>query len=269
MKKKKQKKIILTILFVFFLISFMVSAVKVISILLDYKKDADYNRQLQEQVIIRETDSEDNHKTPGPTHNVVVNPDEDNEDTEKPLKIDFEKLKAINANCFCWLQLPGTVISYPVVYTDDNSYYLRRALDGTKLSSGTLFADLRNRHFGEDENFIIYGHHVQSGIMFAPLVKYKSQSFYDEHPFAYIITENGNWKLNFFAGIVVKADDGIYMTYLGNEDQYDNFVADARSRSTFKCDIIPEYGDRLVTLSTCSYEYENARYVLIGKLEKI
>lgn len=276
MKKKKKSRVLLFILLFLLIPVISITGFKLATILLDYKKDEVFNQNIRDIAVIDVTPTdeidEDSTYTPANTFRPKITNSPHNtqtDETEQPLVIDFGKLKEINKNCFCWLQIPGTNVSYPVVYTDDNSFYLRRGLDGSKLSSGTLFADARNRHFFKDDNFIIYGHHIQSGIMFAPLVKYKSQDFYSDHKYGYVITEEGNYRLDFFAGIITDSKDEVYTTSLQGRELFDKFITDCKIRSTFLSDVVVKYEDRIVTLSTCSYEFENARYVLIGKLVKL
>ena len=89
-----------------------------------------------------------------------------------------------------WLYCPDTALNYPVVQGKDNIKYLQRDLDGKYLASGTLFVDFENGALGEDTNYIIYGHNMKNGTMFAQLSGYKSQEFYDAHPYAMLLTPN-------------------------------------------------------------------------------
>ena len=265
-KYNKRSKLFWPILIILLLVLGF-AGYKVVSILLEYKEEIDYNDDIRNMVII----SDDDYVPAGSPGVVTPETDADSDDASivKPLIIDFEKLHKINKKCFGWLQIPNTDVSYPVVYTDDNSYYLRRALDGSKLSSGTLFADKRNKKFAEDDNTVIYGHHVQSGIMFAPLVKYKNQNFFDEHQYGYMITPEGNYRIDFFAGFITTPKDDVYSTALQTENRFNSFVERCISSSDFKTDIKPEYGEKLVTLSTCTYEFDDARYVVVGRIVKL
>ncbi len=158
-----------------------------------------------------------------------------------------------------------TGINFPIVKGSDNSFYLNHSIDGSKNNNGAIFIEtLCDENFGS-QNTIIYGHHMKTGAMFAPLEKYKSQSFYDAHPYMYIYTESQNYRVDLFAGCVVEGDADIYATSV-SADVLANYVA----KSTFKSKIGTPTG-KIVTLSTCDYTsgYSDPRYVVLGQLVPI
>lgn len=199
-------------------------------------------------------------------------PDETPEQTEPieaaPITVDFTSLLEQNSDIVGWIYCPDTPINYPVVQAEDNDRYLRRDLNGKYLVSGTVFVDYRNGAIGEDANYIVYGHNMKDGSMFSSLAKYKEQSYYDEHPILYYLTPNGDYKIELYAGIVVKRDALIYVPN-PDEAEFTEFLRNAKDKSTFKSDVEMTENDTLITLSTCSYEYNNARYIVIGKLNKL
>ena len=161
--------------------------------------------------------------------------------------------------------MEDTPINLPIVQAEDNDYYLRRLIDGTWNSSGTLFADYRNAADFSDSNTIIYGHNMKNKGMFGTLSNYKEQSYYDEHPIMWLLTPDGNYKVELIAGYVTSSTSEIYS--IGNtEEEMFALAEQSIEKSTFASDFQVSQGDRFVTLSTCSYEYDNARYVLIGRL---
>ena len=187
---------------------------------------------------------------------------------ELPITIDFDALLNRNKDVIGWLYWPDTVINYPVVQGENNDQYLRKDLDGKYLVSGTLFADYRNGTLDEDANYIIYGHNMKNGTMFSSLTKYKQQSYYNQHPIMYFLTPDGNYKLELFAGLVVKHNDKIYLPNQ-SEEEFAALIKEYQAKSTFKSDVELEYNDTIVTLSTCSYEFDNARYIVIGRLTAV
>ena len=100
--------------------------------------------------------------------------------------------------------------------------------------------------------------------MFGTLVKYKKQSYYDAHPTLYFLTPEHNYIIELIAGAVVKRDSDIYQTAPA-----DNTISDIMIKSTFNSTVEIGKGENIITLSTCSYEFNNARYVVVGKLKKI
>lgn len=105
---------------------------------------------------------------------------------------------------------------------------------------------------------------MKNGTMFSSLTKYKSQSYYDEHPVLYLYTPEGDYKIELIAGFVSKPTGEVYNTVQTYEQMLQYCF-----QSTIQSSVTPRSEDRYITLSTCSYEYENARYVVIGELKEI
>lgn len=182
-----------------------------------------------------------------------------------PLSVNFPYLQGISQDVIAWIYCEDTPISYPVVLSADNSDYLYRLLDGTSNPSGTLFMDCRNTGEFSETNSIIYGHNMKDGSMFASIEKYCTQEYYDAHPVMYLLTPEGDYLLELIAGQTVSADDeSIYATELSPED-----AGKRMERSDFRAEVQLEQGDRFVTLSTCAYSFNSARYVVTGVLRAL
>lgn len=239
----KRRKIVKTINIVLIAV-FVIAAFNIGKIYYDYNKAGNTYEEIQDEYVAT------------------------NKEESKPeplITIDFDALLNRNKDITGWLYCPDTIINYPVVQGENNDQYLRRDLDGKYLVSGTLFADYRNGALDEDANYIIYGHNMKNGTMFSILAKYKQQTYYDQHPIMYYLTPDGNYKIELFAGLVVKRDDKIYLPNQ-SEEEFLELINEYRAKSTFKSDVGLEYNDIIVTLSTCSYEFDNARYIVIGRL---
>ena len=257
MKNRKFIKIINTVL----IAVFVFAAFNIGKIYHDYNKANNTYEAIQDEYIATKEVESNSEAT------------QDNEyqppkETEPPIAIDFDALLDRNKDVIGWLYCPDTVINYPVVQGKNNDRYLRKDLDGKYLVSGTLFADYRNGELNEDANYIIYGHNMKNGTMFSSLAKYKQQSYYNQHPIMYYLTPDGNYKLELFAGLVVKRDDKIYLPNQ-SEEEFTELIEKYRAKSTFKTNVELEYSDTIVTLSTCSYEFDNARYIVIGRLTAV
>ena len=179
-------------------------------------------------------------------------------------QVDFDALAQVNSDIVGWLYIPGTVINYPVVQGADNEYYLKHLFDGKYNSSGCIYLDCGAEGDFSSMNSVLHGHHMKNGSMFAGICKYKEQSYFDEHPTAMLLTPDGNYMVEFFAGYVcdVAADAWDY--------DFDEAWLEERIRSSrFDADVIPTTEDKILTLSTCSYEWEDARFVLHGVLTKV
>jgi sortase B len=179
------------------------------------------------------------------------------------IEIDYEKLKVVNNDAVAWLYCPDTVIDYPVMKAKDYTYYLRHLPDGTYNVNGTLFIDYNNAPDFSDPLTVIYGHHMKSGAMFGSLKGYKGQAYYEQHPFMYLYTEQGNYRIDIIYGCVIGAGQWSSRGFMFPEN-VGKLVDYAADNTTFKSKLEYIEGDRIVALSTCSYEFDNARYVVLG-----
>jgi len=183
--------------------------------------------------------------------------------------IDFNTLKEINSDVMGWIKLEDSNIDYPIVYASDNDYYLKHLIDGTENNSGTLFVDARNQHDFLDTNTVIYGHHMRNGSMFADVENYKDSDYYSTHKEIVIETPSAKWIMYPVAGIVTDGFDDYIKFNFASDDEYSQYVNYFVENSTFVSDETINSGDKMMLLSTCSYDVYEGRYVLIGKLVKV
>ena len=291
---RKRRKLIRTILYGFALILFVFSASKVLDYARETLSSSNYNDNLIDQVVSTTSskstgeDKSNNLMTGEATEKPAeankaeaVVPEETPELAatdepfgfkplpvvyeDAPISVDFEALLKENADVVGWLYSEKTPISYPVMQAADNEYYLDRLLNGKKNITGSLFMDCRNNLLNLDWNTVIYGHNMKSGSMFGTLSSYRKQDYYDRHPVMYFLTPTVNYKIELISGFVAPADAELYNTYLFTEDM-PRVLTDIRNASDFVSRFELAEGDRLFTLSTCSYEFDSARYVVIGRM---
>ena len=186
-----------------------------------------------------------------------------------PISVDFSALWRTSPDVSGWLYCPGTSINYPVVQTDNNQYYMHRLPNGEESAGGSLFVDCTNAWDFSDANSVIYGHDMKDGTMFGYLHNFDSQSYYEDHPVFYLLTPGRNYRMDIICTAVVPSDSWIYQMQM-EEPALQSWLNRVEDASMIE-PITPmnrEAGQYL-TLSTCSYEYENARFVVIGSLKKI
>lgn len=181
-------------------------------------------------------------------------------------QVDFIGLRSINEQVVGWIYDEASVINYPIVQADDNDYYLHRMFNGESNPSGAIFLDCRNQSDFSDSHCIVYGHHMKDGSMFAALSNYKSQEYYEEHPQMLLLTPDGNYVIEIFAGYVADVEDDAWVTGFALEEDYESWIAASISKSLISTGIVPTASDHILTLSTCSYEFQDARFVLLGVL---
>lgn len=185
--------------------------------------------------------------------------------------VGFESMWKTNHDVVAWIELPGTVIDYPVLHGEGNDTYLYTTWKGTWNISGSIFLNYRCLGDLSDYNTIIYGHNMKNGTMFHVLKEYASQSYYEEHPYFWYSTPDANYVLYPIAGYIVEAGGEPYQD-LQSAEEVRAFLAESRSLSDFTADYvidgldadyIAETANHCVVLSTCTYEYNNARYVVV------
>lgn len=181
--------------------------------------------------------------------------------------VDFTALAEINPDIVAWIYIEDTEINYPVVQGSDNQYYLKHLFSGEWNSLGCIFLDTRNAPDFSDPNSIIYGHHMKNGTMFSGLTEYKKQEFYNAHPTILIMTPEQNFRIEVFAGYVANVKDNAWKVDFGTDTAFEEWQKFVKEHSCFDSEITPAATDRIVTLSTCSYEFDNARFVLFGIIQ--
>lgn len=198
-------------------------------------------------------------------------PDETPEPTSSPvIHSGLLALHERNPDCVAWVTIEGTVIDYPVMYRPgQKNYYLHRDFNGKHVSAGALFI-AENCDPDSSDNVIIYGHHMNSGKMFAALNKYKKQSFYEEHRRIVYETLHGSetYEVMFaFTTPVYTGHDFEYYAFskASSAEEFDAFISACRERALYDTGVTARYGDKLLTLSTCEYSQKNGRMVVVAR----
>lgn len=262
----KTTRILLIVLCVVCLLVAAVSAYRLVSILGEYKAAVESYDDLSQSVVTTDEDIPEENRpaeTPQPEE-IVETPSEPAE--KSPITVDFQSLLADNEDVVGWIYSENTVINYPIAQGDDNDEYLHHLLDGTYNSSGTLFVDCECAPEFAGANTIVYGHNMKNGSMFYSLLNYREQSYYDAHPVMYLNTPSQNYRIDVFSGYICNYDSDTYTLSFPSEEDYVKYQQKMKSQSDFNCDVELAPTDRVITLSTCTYEYDNARYVVQGKL---
>ena len=259
--KHKNGKLLYYGVLVLLLLVLVFSSVKIISYVAEKKASERNQQELIDQVVTPVTPT-----TPDNAEDNTANPD-NNTTTSEPdyITVDFAALQAKYPDVVGWLYCANTGLNYPIVQTaeEGGEYYLYRDIDGSSNKNGTVFLDWRCNSDFTSQNNLLYGHNMKTGRMFAPIVKYKDQSFYDAHPYMYLYTPNQLYKVNLFAGMVTPHDSTVYSYSLSAD-----YIKECISSSTFKSSVGTPTGN-ILTLSTCDYVYDNARYVVMGELVPI
>ena len=156
----------------------------------------------------------------------------------------YADVYAQNSDLVGWVSIPGTRIDYPVMQTKDN---------------------------GISDNLVLYGHHMNNGSMFSDLCKYESEDFYQEHKIIHFDTLEsfGEYEIVAAFKTVAYSQEGFkYYHFVRAEsaEQFDEYIAECKELALYDTGVTAEYGDKLITLSTCEYSRTNGRMVVVAKL---
>lgn len=169
-----------------------------------------------------------------------------------------------NSDCLGWLSIADTTINYPVMHTpDDPQKYLRLSFSKNYSFSGVPFLDARCSL--ESDNLIIYGHNLKNDTMFSALSGYTQLSYCKKHPVIEFETESGNAVYKVFAAVQIEDTDEWYnFIDAPNRNVFNEKVADIKERANYTSDVVSEFGQQLLTLSTCYGTQKNSRLIVIA-----
>ncbi len=189
--------------------------------------------------------------------------------------VDWDKLKAINPDTVGWIKIDGTKIDYPIVLSHNNDEYLHTLFDGSYGNAGCIFADCNTDNPFNQFNTIVYGHHMKDGSMFENLKYYKDAEYAIDHGRLELLTPEQDYYLVVAAFLNCPSDSEIYTNNVGMIGGGDSkaarkeraeYLKAVEKYAEYTTDVTLEADDKIVVLSTCAYEYEGARYVIVGKL---
>lgn len=196
-------------------------------------------------------------------------------DSERINKV--KDLQTQNSDIVGWLEISDTNISYPILQGIDNSYYMTHNYKKRKSKNGSLFLDKDYNWNKPSTNLLIYGHNNRgTNEMFVELLKYKDESFYKEHPTIRFTTEkeDGIYEIIsvFLSRVYYKRETDVFRYYYfidaNNKEEFDYYVSECKKASLYNIEETAEYGDQLITLSTCEYSQEDGRFVVVARKQK-
>ena len=253
-------------IFIASLVVFIVTLVPLLTDVYEMHKDEKISQEIA-QIYIPDVDPEVIEKA---------------ENEGKPLP-SFESLLAINSDVVGYIQIDGTSISYPVVKGQDNDFYLTHDIYKNVNKSGTVMMDYRNEVSKKNpsDNYVLYGHNMAIGTYFAGLNEYwrtlydsyekPSMSMYKEHP---VITFNtlydqSKWKIFAIGLYNTNYSHGEVFDYIDKHDftsreDFNNYIIEIMDRSDIFTDVDLQYGDQILTLSTCVWPYPDNNFIRLG-----
>lgn len=186
------------------------------------------------------------------------------------ININFKKLTEMNEEIYAWVEVPGTNIDYAVVQSNtDDLFYNSHSVDGSYFSGGSIFSQMHNAKTFQDPVTVLYGHNRQSGDMFAQVNDFADSTVFDTNRYIYIYTPDKVYQYEIFAAyphssehLLLRhdfSDEAEFNVYFGGLDR--NMID-----SHYRTDLFPQFGDKVITLSTCYRQNRLQRYLLQGVL---
>ncbi len=195
------------------------------------------------------------------------------EEIELPDVLDkYKTLYNKNKKLIGWLKIDDTIIDYPVMQTSNNEYYLTYNFNQEYDKNGSIFMDYQCKAFPRSQNLILYGHHMKSGKMFGDLEKYVKESYYKGHSVIQFDTiyEKGTYQVMYvFRAKVLKENDVSFKYYqfinANSAEEFNSYMKEMAQMSLYDTGVTAEYGDELLTLSTCDNSQTDGRFAVVAK----
>lgn len=271
-KKRKGRKVVYYLLIAVFLGVFIYCAVYIANYASEaVQSTTDYN-ELAALVNGAKDNGDDDPDSTVPQGGSISNGGEAGTADESKILEKYREVYAINNDLVGWINIPGTVIDYPVVQSSINNkdYYLYRNFKGYWSDAGCIYAREACNVFTPSDNVVLYGHHMKYGGMFAGLDAYKNKSFWQEHQYFTFDTIYEEHTYQIIAVFKTSANLGqgfAYHTFndAASEEEFNDFIKTVHSLQMYNTGLTAEYGDMLLTLSTCEYTLDNGRFVVVAK----
>ena len=210
--------------------------------------------------------------TPETPETPAIHYDDDTADTLPDILPEYQTLYSLNKRLIGWVKIDDTYIDYPVLQTVNNDYYLNHNFDQEEDKNGSIFLDKDCSIYPRSTNLILYGHHMRSGRMFGQLNKYSSEKFYKEHKYIQFDTiyEKGTYEVMYVFRSKIYEESEIVFKYYQftdavSETEFESNMKQMADMSLYDTGVSAEYGDELLTLSTCDYYTSDGRFVVVAK----
>lgn len=185
---------------------------------------------------------------------------------------EYKALFNKNKSLIGWIEIADTIIDYPVMQTKDNEYYLKHDFNQKNDANGCIFLDCNCDVILGNDNWILYGHHMKNGKMFSSLIKYADMDYYEKHKYIRFDTiyEKGTYEVMYaFRSRIYNTNEITFKYYqfidANSSEEFDSYMEEMEKMSLIDTGVSATYGDKLLTLSTCDYQEENGRFVVVAK----
>ena len=192
---------------------------------------------------------------------------------EKTILPELAELYQQNGDLVGWISIADTNINYPVMQSVyEPNFYLKPGFDRDYSDYGCPYVQEDCDVQKPSDNLVIYGHHMANGSMFHNLEKFKNKDFWSGHKTITFntLTDKQEYEIVAVFRTVVYTDSPDAFKYYrfvdaSDADEFDSFLSKCKELSFYDTGVTAEYGDKLITLSTCEYSRNNSRLVVVAK----
>lgn len=197
---------------------------------------------------------------------------QENVETERMKKL--KELQKQNSDIVAWIEIENSKIDYPILQGKDNSFYMTHDYKKEYSIDGSLFLDKDYDWNIPSSNLLIYGHNNRGSTeMFVDLMNYKKEDYYKNHKIIRFTTakEDAEYEIIavFLSRVYYKSEKGVFRYYFfinaENEQEFNEYVENSKKASLYNIDATAQYGDQLLTLSTCSFHTEDGRLAVVAR----
>jgi len=280
--KKLFSKILYYVLLGFFGLVFIFSAFYIGEYLVESAQAGEEYKNLQDQYvppsrppITEATDSTESTQDPTTDPTVDTTPTDPPAPTEPTILPELQPFYDQNSDLVGWICIPETDINFPVMQTPDRpNYYLKRTFEHKYNDRGAIYVREQCDVFAPSDNITIYGHHMKTGYkystMFRDLDGYRKKTFWETHQYVYFDTLYERHTYQVIAAFKTSANYGEGFAYhlftdADTPEEFDEFINTVKSMAYYDTGITAQFGDKLITLSTCEYTLNNGRFVVVAK----
>ena len=226
-RAKKRKNRIMNIVLVILIVVFVYSTYQVIMWLISDRQTKELEQGLFSNVV----------------------KEENNEDNEETITIDFEKLEEVNEDVIAWIKIEGTYINYPIMQGETDEYYLRKDINKKYNIAGSIFVDASTKSDFSDDNTVIYGHNMKNGRMFSNLLDIYNGK-YGKDIYVEIYTKEGMNKYKVMASYIEKPTLPLIQKNFTDEEK-ENYINNAIEKSKIEFNCNRDFSKSIITLITC------------------
>ncbi len=237
-----------------------------------YKQLQESNHEFEALAALKESAATQIKPVSNKKQDATIHRTQESEEIVYEILDEYKTLINKNKKLIGWIKIDDTIIDYPVMQTVNNEYYLNHNFNQEEDKNGCIFMDYQCDVIKGCDNYILYGHHMQSGKMFGTLDEYSSESYYEKHPTIQFDTiyEKGTYKIMYVFRSKVYSEEEITFKYYqfinaASEKEFNSYLKEMAAMSLYDTGVTASYGDQLLTLSTCDYQEEQGRFVVVAK----